>query len=112
MWLLSEEVTMIRSLIINLRRTLTLCVMLSSLSFMGIAALAQDETATRRLWDTDYLKNKPSAGKTSAAKPQYRKVTPRIVTKGVAGDTVLGITVWRLRASAAGDDKEVRIIRH
>ena len=103
---------MIRSLTVNLRRTLALCAMLLSLGLVAIAAPMQDETATRRLWDTDYLKNKPSAGKTSAPKRRYRKVTPRIPTQGVAGDTVLGITVWRLRASTAADDKEVRIIRH
>ncbi len=103
---------MIRSLTIHLRRTLALCAMLTSLGLMAIAAPMQDETATRRLWDTDYLKQKPSTTKTSAPKPQYRPVTPRIPTKAVRGETVLGITVWGLRKPAAADDKEVRIIKH
>ncbi len=103
---------MIRSLTKNLRLMLALCAMFSSLSLMSIAALAQDETATRRLWDTDYLKNKPSAGKKPAPKRRYRRVTPRIPTQGVTGETVLGITVWRLRSSTAADNKEIRIIRH
>jgi len=103
---------MIKSLTIDLRWMLALCAMLCPLSLTVIATPMQDETATRRLWDTDYLKNKPPADKTSAPKRHYRRATPRIPTQGVSGDTVLGITVWRLRPSAAADDKEVRIIRH
>ncbi len=103
---------MIRSLTKHLRWMSVLCALLSSLSLVASAAPVQDETATRRLWDTDYLKNKPSAGKTSAPKRRYRRVTPRIPTQGVTGDTVLGITVWRLRPSTVADDKEVRIIKH
>jgi hypothetical protein len=76
---------------------------------MTSAAAFQDETATRRLWDTDYLKPK---GKSPAPKRRYRVVTPQISTQKVSGETVLGITIWRLRPSTAADDKEVRIIKH
>jgi hypothetical protein len=88
--------------------------MLFSLSLATIAAPMQDDTATRRLWDTDYLKakSKPPAGKTTAPKRRYRIATPQVPAQEVAGETVLGITVWRLRPSTAADDKEVRIIKH
>lgn len=94
---------MIRSLTI---KTIALCAMLA---LMTSAAAFQDETATRRLWDTDYLKPK---GKSPAPKRRYRVVTPQISTQKVSGETVLGITIWRLRPSTAADDKEVRIIKH
>ncbi len=104
----------IRSLTTKLRWTSALLTMFSSLSLAAIAAPMQDETATRRLWDTDYLKakGKSSAGNPAAPKRRYRIVTPQIPTQEVAGETVLGITIWRLRPSTAADDKEVRIIKH
>jgi hypothetical protein len=83
------------------------------------AAFAQTpEEATRRLWDTAFI----SPGKSHAAgrrthvnrKPggrSYRIVTPNIPTTGVAADTVVGLTVWRLRRSTSADSGE-RLIVH
>ena len=78
---------------LKLRRALALAGMLSWLSLMAVAAPFQDETATRRLWDTDYLKakSKASAGKTPTPKRRYRVVTPQIPANEVAGESVLGI---------------------
>lgn len=69
---------------------------------------------TRKLWDSEFFKAKakPAAGKPSSPRKKYRVVTPQISTDRVNGDTVLGITLWRLRPAAAKDDKEVRLFKH
>ena len=67
----------------------------------------QDEQ-TRRLWDSEFFKAK----KTAPAKRRYRNATPRIPTDRVDENSVLGITLWRLRPSRATDDKEVRLFKH
>ncbi len=104
----------IKSLTANLLLIFGLCMMLYALSSRVTAAPFQDDTGTRRLWDTDYLKPKPKppAGKPAPPKRRYRVVTPQVPTQQVAGETVLGITIWRLRPSTVADDKEVRIIKH
>src|SRR5262245_9969945 len=68
----------------------------------------QQDTQTRRLWDSEFVKAK----KTAPARTRYRIVTPRISTDRVDGASVLGITLWRLRPSRAADDKDVRIFKH
>jgi hypothetical protein len=70
----------------------------------------QDEDATRQLWDTAFI----NQGKKSGRKParrNYRIVTPQIPVTGVAADSVIGITLWRLRPSRPADTGE-RIITH
>ncbi|QQS46210.1 MAG: hypothetical protein IPM66_20205 [Acidobacteriota bacterium] len=81
-----------------------------------VTGLSQDpETGTRRIWDTELIKaktaTKTSSGKTTARR-RYKVVTPKITTEGVADDAVLGVTIWRLRPSAASDDNAVRILKH
>ena len=68
----------------------------------------QQAEQTRRLWDSEFLKAK----KPSPAKRRYHNATPQIPTDRVDGDSVLGITLWRLRPSKATDDKEVRLFKH
>jgi hypothetical protein len=68
----------------------------------------QEDSQTRRLWDSEFVKAK----KTAPAKRRYRVATPRIPTNTVDGESVLGITLWRLRPSKVADDKEVRLFKH
>lgn len=75
-------------------------------------AAFQDGEQTRKLWDSQFLKAKPTGGKAAAPRKKYRVATPQISTEGVNGDTVLGITLWRLRPAAAKDDKQVRLFKH
>ncbi len=77
------------------------------------AAVIQDGQ-TRKLWDSQFFKAKakPATGKTKTPRLRYRVITPQISTDRVNGDTVLGITLWRLRPAAAKDDKEVRLFKH
>jgi hypothetical protein len=84
-----------------------LIVALCSGSLNARINLPQD-TQTRRLWDSEFLKDK----KTAPAKRRYRVATPRIPTDRVDGESVLGITLWRLRPSRVADDKEVRLFKH
>ncbi|MFN0110829.1 MAG: hypothetical protein ACKVZH_18370 [Blastocatellia bacterium] len=77
------------------------------------AAVMQD-AQTRKLWDSEFFKAKakPPAGKPAAPRKKYRVVTPQISTDRVNGDTVMGITLWRLRPATAKDDKQVRLFKH
>jgi hypothetical protein len=70
-----------------------------------------DET-TRQLWDTAFIDkgNKASATR-KPAKRSYRVVTPQVPITGVSADTVIGVTLWRLRPTRAADTGE-RIITH
>jgi len=71
------------------------------------------EEATRRLWDTAFINSGKPSGK-SKKKPvgrSYRVTTPSVPTTAVAGDTVVGVTLWRLRRSNPADSGE-RLIVH
>src|SRR2546426_5897964 len=65
----------------------------------SVVLAAQDEKTTRRLWDTAFIKPKKKA----STNRQYRPVTPSIPPVRVPEDTVIGITVWRLRPSKPSD---------
>src|SRR5215471_733535 len=81
-----------------------LCVPLNA----RIKSVIPQEEQTRRLWDSEFFKAK----NTAPAKRRYRVATPKIPTDRVDGNSVLGITLWRLRPSRATDDKEVRLFKH
>ena len=88
---------------------------------------AQDDRQ-RGLYDTAFTENrpKPQKPKTAARKPvRYKRATQVAssgsnVTPGAkppvggvsAGAPVIGVTVWRLRPSAASDDATARILVH
>ena len=78
----------------------------------AMAQQAQEQEATRNLWDTAFINqgNKPAAARKSARR-NYRIVTPHVPTTGVSADTVIGVTLWRLRPSRPADTGE-RIITH
>jgi Domain of unknown function (DUF4384) len=70
----------------------------------------QGEDGTRHLWDTAFIDQGKTANKRPARR-SYRIVTPRVPVAGVAPDSVIGITLWRLRPSHKADMGE-RIITH
>ncbi|MEA2204127.1 MAG: hypothetical protein QOE77_903 [Blastocatellia bacterium] len=73
---------------------------------------AQDEETTRRLWDTAFINSaNPKTPAKKTAKRSYRIATPKVPTSGVNGETVVGVTLWRLRRAAARDSGE-RLIVH
>ncbi|MGH9881339.1 MAG: DUF4384 domain-containing protein, partial [Pyrinomonadaceae bacterium] len=86
---------------------------LSVASFLAaVAQQAQEEEATRHLWDTAFINqgNKRATAR-KPAKRNYRVVTPQVPVMGVSADSVIGVTVWRLRPSRSADTGE-RIITH
>jgi hypothetical protein len=73
---------------------------------------AQDEQATRRLWDTAFINSSnKKASPRKATKRSYRIATPNVPTDGVNGETVVGVTLWRLRRANPTDSGE-RLIVH
>ena len=74
-----------------------------------VMAQKSDE-ATRKLWDTAFIT--PSTGrKSSKRRSSYRVATPNVPVDNVAPDTVLGVTIWRLRPATRSDSGE-RLIVH
>jgi Domain of unknown function (DUF4384) len=77
-----------------------------------ITLQAQDEEATRRLWDTAFINS--ASKKALPRKPtkrSYRVATPDVPIDRVTGETVVGVTLWRLRRANATDSGE-RLIVH
>jgi hypothetical protein len=71
----------------------------------------QEQEATRQLWDTAFINQGNRATTKKAARRSYRIVTPNVPVTGVSGDSVIGITLWRLRPSRPAETGE-RIISH
>ena len=72
----------------------------------------EEDDVTRRLWNKQFLKAREEAKKPKpSAQPQMTKTKPPAGAKpGAAGsETVdgelIGVTIWRLRPAAAGDDR-------
>ncbi len=76
-----------------------------------LAQQPQEQETTRHLWDTAYIDQGNKAATRKPARRSYRVVTPHVPVVGVAPDTVIGVTLWRLRPSRKADTGE-RIITH
>jgi hypothetical protein len=86
----------------------TLCVV----GLPTAARQTQGEEATRHLWDTAFINQGTNqAAAKRPARRSYRIVTPQIPVAGVSADSVIGVTLWRLRPSRPADTGE-RIIVH
>jgi len=77
----------------------------------AMAQQPQDDETTRHLWDTAFIDQGNKAANKRPARRSYRIATPRVPVVGVSPDTVIGITLWRLRPSRKADAGE-RIITH
>jgi hypothetical protein len=76
-----------------------------------ISVLAQKpEDATRKLWDTAFIAP-ASSKKTTTRRRAYRNATPNVPVNDVAPETVVGVTLWRLRPANRSDSGE-RLIVH
>src|SRR5258705_3764812 len=77
-----------------------------------VALAQQPEETTRKLWDTAFTSSattkKTSRRRTSG---NYRVATPTVSVENVRPDTVVGVTVWRLRPAKASNSAE-RLIGH
>jgi uncharacterized protein DUF4384 len=77
----------------------------------AVAQQPQEDETTRHLWDTAYIDQGNKAATRRPARRRYRVVTPHVPVVGVSPDSVIGITLWRLRPSRKADAGE-RIITH
>ncbi len=88
-----------------------LILMATSFCFVEPWAMAQtQDEMTRKLWDTAFIatsNNRRSAKRRS----NYRIATPNVPVENVAPDTVVGVTIWRLRPAKRVDSGE-RLIVH
>ena len=76
----------------------------------GSFVLAQkSDDATRKLWDTAFIAS--SNSRRSSKRRSYRVATPNVPVDNVAPDTVVGVTIWRLRPATRSDSGE-RLIVH
>ena len=66
------------------------------------------EDMTRKLWDTAFSS---STNKTTSRRRAYRNATPNVPVNNVAPETVVGMTLWRLRPPRRTDSGE-RLIVH
>ena len=96
----------------GIRRWACLLVLCAASFAAPVTLKAQDEDTTRRLWDTAFINagNKKTSPR-RATKRSYRVATPNVPTAGVNGETVVGVTLWRLRRATANDSGE-RLIVH
>jgi hypothetical protein len=67
------------------------------------------DEATRKLWDTAFISS--NTRKSSKRRSGYRIATPNVPIENVAPDTVVGVTLWRLRPANRSDSGE-RLIVH
>ena len=93
------------------RRWVCLLVLCAATLAAPMALKAQDENTTRKLWDTAFINTGTKKISPKKAKRSYRVATPKVPTAGVDGDTVVGVTLWRLRRATSTDSGE-RIIVH
>jgi len=89
----------------------TLLALSSCLVEPGSLVLAQkNDEATRKLWDTAFIASSNSRRSTKR-RSRYRVATPNVPVDNVAPDTVVGVTIWRLRPANRSDSGE-RLIVH
>jgi hypothetical protein len=90
----------------------TCALALCSISLIASTQNTQDDETTRKLWDTAFstTRSKTARPGRNPARRNYRVATPNISPKGVYGDSVLGVTVWRLRPSREADEGERMIV--
>ena len=71
---------------------------------------SRDE-ATRKLWDTAFIGSSTNKKSAHRRRGSYRVATPNVPVENVAPDTVVGVTLWRLRPANRSDSGE-RLIVH
>ena len=89
-------------------RSIVILVLLALVA--GIMAQTPDE-ATRKLWDTAFVASSTKKKTAHKRRSAYRIATPNVPVDNVAPDTVVGVTIWRLRPATRSDSGE-RLIVH
>ena len=94
-------------------KTIVVSMIILSLAALLTATAQQprEDEATRHLWDTAFIDQGKKAPTRRLARRSYRIVTPHVPVSGVAPDSVIGVTLWRLRPARKAETGE-RIITH
>lgn len=94
------------------RRAARVCALALCAVSLAAAQSTHEEETTRNLWDTAFsgAKKRPRRPGRNEGRGAYRVATPRVPTAGVVGDSVVGVTIWRLRPSRDADDGERMIV--
>jgi hypothetical protein len=89
-----------------------LCALALCAVSLAAAQGTPDAETTRKLWDTAFntTGKKPARAGGSIPRRDYRVATPRVSPVGVSGDSVVGVTIWRLRPSREADEGERMIV--
>jgi len=80
-------------------------------AFAGVVLAQNADETTRKLWDTAFISSATSKKDTRRRSRSYRIATPKIPIDTVTPESVVGVTIWRLRPALARDSGE-RIIVH
>lgn len=96
-----------------INRTVALrAILVASMLTLCVTLRGQEAETTRKLWDTAFIsQGNKGASSRKPGKRNYRVVTPQVPVTSVSPDSVIGITLWRLRPSRPADAGE-RIITH
>lgn len=84
-------------------------IILVALTLVAGAMAQNGDEATRKLWDTAFIAS--SNTRKATKRRSYRIATPNVPVENVAPDTVVGVTIWRLRPANRSDSGE-RLIVH
>jgi hypothetical protein len=82
------------------------CLFVVASSLLLPVVLAQEPDTTRKLWDTAFIDQAKRPAGASSPKRRYRIATPNVSPNRVVADTVVGVTLWRLRPSKTTDTGE------
>jgi hypothetical protein len=91
-----------------MRLVLMLAALASALAGLVIPQ-TPDET-TRKLWDTAFISSPTSKKESRRRARSYRIATPKIPIDKVTPESVVGVTIWRLRPASARDSGERMIV--
>jgi len=89
-------------------RVITGLILLILIAVSGLAQKPED--ATRKLWDTAFI-TPANSKRTTTRRRAYRNATPDVPVNNVAPESVVGVTLWRLRPANRADSGE-RLIVH
>jgi hypothetical protein len=76
---------------------------LAAIFLLTLIASAEEET--RRIWASEFIKKDTPKATTPkvSSKPRYKVATPEVAAEKVNQETVVGITIWKLRPAVEGE---------
>jgi hypothetical protein len=88
-----------------------LLLILTVIGFAVVAIAQNGDQTTRKLWDTALIGSVSNKTNSRHRTRTYRIATPKVPVDNVAPESVVGVTIWRLRPASSSDTGE-RLIVH